>query len=88
MQALCAAGRRIPDDVMVTGVGHNRLSGFVQPTLTTAHYYYETSGEEAARLLVEAIEHPDTADNRQIRLGYELVCRDSTALRTSSNSSR
>ena len=79
MQALAAAGKRVPQDVMVTGVGHGRLSGFLQPPLTTAHFYYEKSGMEAARLLLEQIEDPENADNRQIRLGFELIEQGSTA---------
>ena len=78
MQALIEAGRRVPKDVMVTGVGHGRLSGFLQPPLTTAHYYYEKSGMEAARLLLEQIEDPENADDRQIRLGFELIEQGST----------
>lgn len=78
MEALHEAGVSIPDAVKVVGVGHARISGLVRPKLTTAHYFYEKSGEEAARILLEIIR--DGVDiHQQIKLGYEIVRRESTA---------
>lgn len=77
IQALRAAGRSVPGDVAVVGVGHSRLSGLVHPTLTTAHYYYEKSGEEAARILLSAL-GGEAGGCQQIRLGYEIVRQEST----------
>lgn len=77
IRALRAAGRRVPEDVMVTGVGHSRLSELVSPTLTTAHYYYEKSGSEAARILLSQIERGDEV-RQQIQLGFEVVEQQTT----------
>ena len=78
IQALREAGKRVPQDVAVVGVGHSRLSELVHPTLTTAHYYYEKSGEEAARILLSILE--GEADMRQqIKLGFEMIEGETTA---------
>ena len=74
MGVLHARGRRVPQDVKIVGVGHSRISGLVRPCLTTAHYFYEKSGEEAARILLEIIQC-GVDMHQQIKLGYEIVRR-------------
>ena len=64
-------GRRIPDEISLAGIGHSRLSELVRPKLATAHYYYQTSGEEAARDLLEMIEQ-GIDRKKQLMLGYEV----------------
>ena len=70
-------GHRVPEDIQVTGIGDGDLSQIVNPTLTTVHPYYKTSGIEAAKMLVGLMNDSDTAQ-RDIRMGYELVVRNST----------
>lgn len=65
-------GKRIPEEVGVTGIGHNRMSRVVTPMLTTAHLHYRTSGVEAARMLLDMIENRDVI-SRQLMLGYEII---------------
>nr|WP_297173880.1 LacI family DNA-binding transcriptional regulator [uncultured Agathobaculum sp.] len=65
------SGRRIPDDIAIAGIGHSRLSELVRPRLATAHYYYQTSGEEAARDLLEMLEQ-GIDRKKQLMLGYEI----------------
>ena len=65
-------GRQIPGDVALAGIGHSRLSELVHPKLATAHYYYQTSGEEAARALVEIVEQ-GVDRKKQLMLGYEVI---------------
>ena len=65
-------GRQIPKDVALAGIGHSRLSELVHPKLATAHYYYQTSGEEAARALVEIVEQ-GVDRKKQLMLGYEVI---------------
>lgn len=77
MQALAGAGRRVPRDVAVVGVGDSRLASLVRPTLTTAHYHYEKSGEEAARILLDILNGGEPA-GQQIRLGFSIVDHEST----------
>lgn len=64
-------GRRIPADIALAGVGHSRLSELVCPKLATAHYYYQASGEEAARDLLEIIEQ-GVDRKKQLMLGFEV----------------
>ena len=49
----------IPEDVQVTGVGDSKLSKIMTPSLTTVHFYYLTSGVEAAKMLVDAMTDSD-----------------------------
>lgn len=77
MEYLKESGRRIPQDVSVTGVGHSQMSGIVSPKLTTVHFYYEASGEEAARLLMKLLKEEEPA-KRSVRMGYEIIRRGST----------
>lgn len=70
-------GRRVPEDVSVTGVGDAEISQIVTPTLTTVHHHYKTSGAEAAKLLVETMAGGSTVP-REIKMGYEVVARNST----------
>lgn len=64
-------GRQIPQDVALAGIGHSRLSELVRPRLATAHYYYQTSGAEAARGLVEILEQ-GVDRKKQLMLGFEI----------------
>ncbi len=70
-------GYKVPDDVRVTGLGDSTLAKVVSPSLTTAHYYYRTSGVEAARMLLEAMEQGEAAP-RETKMGFKLVLGDST----------
>ena len=65
-------GKRVPEDIAIVGIGHNRMSRVVTPKLTTAHLFYKTSGIEAANMLLEMIEEKNCVA-RQIQLGYEVV---------------
>jgi len=69
-------GRSVPEDVQVTGVGDSDLSKVI-PSLTTIHHHYKTSGMEAAKMLIGAMDKEDTIV-RDIRMGYELLLRNST----------
>lgn len=71
-----AQGRRIPEDVALAGIGHSRMSELVRPRLATAHYYYQTSGEEAARDLLEILEQ-GIDRKKQLMLGFEVFAGES-----------
>ncbi|MCD8146950.1 MAG: LacI family DNA-binding transcriptional regulator [Clostridiales bacterium] len=70
-------GRRVPEDLSVVGIGDSWASRVVEPALTTAHYFYEESGQEAARMMLSLLEGKETVPVRQTMLGYELKLRDS-----------
>lgn len=69
-------GKEVPGKIAVTGIGHNRMSRVVTPKITTAHLFYRTSGMEAAAMLLEMIENPNTVA-KQTKLGYEVVRAES-----------
>ena len=75
IQALRERGKRLPEEVSVTGIGDSWAGALIRPHLTTAHFYYRTCGETAARLLVERI---GTAEPiQQIMLSYTIQERES-----------
>lgn len=71
-------GLAVPGDVMLAGIGDSQLGRVSAVTLTSAHLYYKTSGEEAARLLLDQLRRRGEGATRSLCLGYELVERDST----------
>lgn len=77
MNRLEQYGRRVPDDVALAGIGHSRLGELIRPRLTTAHYYYQISGEEAAKDLIEMIEQ-GMDRKKQLKLGFEIRLGETT----------
>jgi DNA-binding LacI/PurR family transcriptional regulator len=75
LQALYAAGRRVPDDVSVVGFD-DTLGTYLAPELTTVAQPMQALGQEAFRMAVEAIDN-DTARG-EIVLSANLVIRRST----------
>lgn len=70
-------GYCVPEDVQVAGLGDGYLGKIVEPKLTTVHFFYKTSGMEAASMLVDLMESGDTKICKEIKMGCELVLRDS-----------
>lgn len=78
MDALRRAGKRLPQDVSVAGVDDNWADVYVTPQLTTAHFYYETCGSEAAGMLLSMVDRKgEPLPVRQTMLGYTVVERES-----------
>ena len=78
MLALRDAGRSIPEDVSIAGIGNSIPGRVTTPQLTTVRLYFEQCGTTAVRLIDEMI----GAGSRniaisQIRLGYEIIERGS-----------
>ena len=70
-------GIRVPEDVSVAGIGDSEISRVCVPKLTTVHYFYKTSGEEAAQLLVNMLNSGDQI-RREVKMGYQIVPGKST----------
>lgn len=70
-------GHRVPEDVQVTGIGDSELSRVLMPSVTSAHLFYKTSGLEAAKMLLRAMDEGDEIP-RQLKMGYEVYGRNST----------
>lgn len=77
IRALKEAGRNVPEDVCVAGFGDNIISGVAVPSITTVHFYYRESGIKAAEKILEQI-RGEAPPGENIRLGYQLLVRDST----------
>lgn len=68
---------KVPQQVQIAGIGDSAIARVCVPRLTTVHYYYKTSGEEAARLLVDLLNQNDKIP-REVKMGYRLIPGEST----------
>ncbi len=73
---LKSLGKKVPEDVAVTGFGDIQFADVISPPLTTVHQPLADLGSEAVKLLTRRFENPD-AVSRDIVLSVELVVRDS-----------
>ena len=76
MNELERNGLSIPGDMSVVGYDGIPLSQLLRPRLTTYRQGAERMGREAARLLIEQIEQPDTWLPQQITVEGELLPGD------------
>ncbi|MEU0334662.1 LacI family DNA-binding transcriptional regulator [Streptomyces sp. NPDC006193] len=76
LEALRAAGRRVPEDVAVIGFDDFPLAQRTEPPLTTVRQPLEEIGRAMVRLLLEEIREPAVAW-RHVILRTELVVRES-----------
>ncbi|MFD3841943.1 LacI family DNA-binding transcriptional regulator [Streptomyces sp. NPDC058642] len=79
IHALREAGCRVPEDISVVGFDGNPVFAYVSPPLTTVRQPFEAASREGIRLLVHAIEKPDTALPPANDPPIELFVRGSTA---------
>lgn len=69
-------GIKIPQQVQVVGLGDTSMGKIIEPALTSVHFYYKTSGQQAAQMLIELIEKKETA-RKEIKMGYRMVVLES-----------
>lgn len=79
MNELERNGLSIPGDMSVAGYDGIPLSQVLRPRLTTYRQGAERMGREAARLLIEQIEQPDTWLPQQLTVEGELLPGDTVA---------
>lgn len=83
IQAVTAAGLRVPEDISITGFDNIELAAYVSPPLTTFHQPKYELGQEAAAMMLRVLgEEMDTVVSTQsdvIMLHGELIQRHSTA---------
>ncbi|NCB92000.1 MAG: LacI family transcriptional regulator [Clostridia bacterium] len=70
-------GIKVPQDIKVSGIGHGVVADILTPKLTTVHYRYQTSGAEAAKLLLEMIESPGCGRKERM-LDYQMMLQGTT----------
>ena len=77
MLYLKAQGKKIPEEIRVAGFGDTPMAQIVEPNLTSVHYYYKTSVEEAAQLMMNLLEMEKPV-HKEVKMGFEIVCRESS----------
>ena len=68
----------MPNDLSIVGFDDLPLTRFTDPPLTTVHQPVRRKGEEAARMLLEAVMHPTRGPGKHRVLDTRLVVRRST----------
>lgn len=77
LQYLHRRGIQVPGQMLLTGHGASGISEVTTPSITTIRYFYEESGANAASLMLELLEKPDTPA-KEIKLGYTILENEST----------
>ncbi len=77
LNALTAAGKKVPDDVAVTGFDGIHFGRLMSPTLTTAEQPIYEMGRLAAGLLIRQVRGETLAETR-VTLPCRLTIREST----------
>ena len=81
MREIRERGRRIPEDISVTGFDNIKLAQFCYPALTTVHIPRDQIGQNICEALIP---NGETKIEHEILIDPELVLRDSTGpVRTS-----
>lgn len=73
----CEHGIRVPEDVMICGVGDSKLASITAVSLTSARLHYKTAGMEAAEMLLHAL-GKNASVPKIMKLDYEIAERRST----------
>ncbi len=71
------AGLRVPKDLEITGYDDIPMASFSSPSLSTVRSPNVALGREAARLLLQQIDHPENPPE-EVLLPVELVIRESS----------
>ena len=79
LRAARDAGLNVPEQLAVIGFDDMPLSAYFDPPLTTMRQDMEAIGREAVRLLIHAVQEPDTPPEH-LRFPSQLVVRQSTRL--------
>ena len=80
MDALISAGKRIPQDVCLTGYDGLELVQYLRVPLTTVNQPLYEIGKQGTEILLDRIKYRDMPV-RKIVLKSKLVCRESTMRR-------
>lgn len=78
IRAIREVGLRVPQDISVIGIDDIPLAPYFNPPLTTIHQDIFNIGQQAARILIQAVEYPNLP-TCHIRIPANLIVRESTA---------
>lgn len=70
------AGVRVPEQTAVSGVGDTIPGRIIAPGLSSVHFFYQTSGQEAAKLLLDLMSKSPAG--KEIKMGYQIQIRGTT----------
>jgi len=75
-KASVALGKRVPEDVSVSGFGGYSITDLITPSITTVKYAYKEMGRIAVENLLRIIAGDEIP--KRITLGCEFVKKEST----------
>jgi LacI family transcriptional regulator len=78
MKALWEAGRRVPDDIAIVGVGDIALGDLLRVPLTTVGWSRKDEGRHAAELLLDGVERDEATEPRRVIIPPRLIVRESS----------
>ncbi len=70
-------GLKVPEDIMIAGIGDSQLCNVTSTPLTSVHFHYRTAGIEAAQMLLNSLKR-ESSIPRTLTLDFELEEREST----------
>ena len=73
LEAIRDRGLKVPGDISLAGYDGIRAVQTIHPRLTTVRQDSAAMGREAARRLIETIEHPSTANTDPVMISSELL---------------
>lgn len=73
-------GFKIPEDISIFGFSNSNISKDTDPMLSTMDQHPLKVGEEATKLLLEKIEHPEITTRKNKIIKTSLIVRQSTRL--------
>ncbi len=68
---------RVPEQVQLAGIGDTVMGRVAAVSLTTVHFFYKTSGIEAATMLLSILESGEDI-RREVKMGYRVLDNEST----------
>lgn len=83
MQTLIGMGRRIPEEIRITGFDDNKYASLLPVPLTTIHQDTTGLGATAMAVMLERLEHPELPP-RDLLVPFKLVVRKSCGTHLSS----
>jgi LacI family transcriptional regulator, sucrose operon repressor len=69
----------VPNQIAIMGFGNTQMGEVVSPAISTVHFYYKTSGMEAAKLLMKIIDS-GIDEKEEVMLGFNIIDQGSTRL--------
>lgn len=80
MQAIKAAGKKIPEDIAIIGFANEAFGEYLTPSLSTVNQQTVRMGEEAARIFFDSLRNQQQYDTtpRKLILEPELIYRQSS----------